>query len=997
MLPNTRYMLRGLAFMLCLSFVVSAGAQESHGPAELRDGKLWVEGKPFIKRSAYFGYNTWTGTEKGSVGSFVAQPLSSVGGPYDFYSQALFNNGHYALHPQWLNNRPFDPKLLGAAIERAKKAGQKITLNIWVTPPESVTEAMDMHWIDDEGRKIPFGKTLGIHHDPEVHARAMVETYKDVFDFIRDEPTVIDVQIGGERWPYDYVRVPGDISYDDYSLEQFRAYLKERFSLAEVGERYAKRPDFYADWNEVTPPVSKRPLDFNRRELVNYNVARWDWFNYRKAQTVKVWVRMIETFQELDGRGRPMYHEYGHGPYYSMGFGPFQEICAKTTNFSVGNGDFQPDLAGMLSYTILQRGCGEGPWINNELDAGCHGHHVDAAYMRRHLWGNLAAGMGGYNIWTFMNLQGFPYEFQQINYNPGRMENQPPKYFETQHANRMIESLGQLLADTVSPNPTVALLLLDDAIFHYYFALSYHQDGNNIIRAMAANGYADQLVLYTEYHLDHTELEGIKTIFMPRTQRITDARAAKLTEFVKRGGHLVLMGPTGRVDEMFNTYDVFPYGALGEAAGVRVRNLTGAEFQAAPMEIEWNGRMLRMDVATAIEVPESSDAEVLVRAGEAPVLTVHRHGRGRIYFFAGYPYLLDDNDETGHLLADIVRTSGAAPVATLKSGGEVVNGIFSGSRVGEHGALVILIENADREHALDVTLDPVSLGLQPDRDYRVLECFSDELHEVSSAGQWTFSTRLEPVGVRVYLVTEAASLDDVIPPDRRMRIGRGPETVYVDKATRGQPYTAADILRDRLHYVRGHVVDGFDVEPGAPIALGDGYAALDLSAFADREMNGMVKGLTNLVTDASNAEGLMSAGPTRELGDVPVLVPERFVLCAGEMRGIRVGTHVKSLHFFHGGHFSEHRSVLGHYRVHYVDGEIRRIPIVYGSSLTDFSRGSRFPAKTHKVWNRQGRALHRFDWTNPRPDVAIERMDIVHAGRKNDREALRVWAISAKQ
>jgi len=455
--------------------------------AELRDGKLMVDGKPMLKRSAYFGYNTWTATEKGSLAPFALQPLNRVGSSTDFYTQAGFNVGHYAVHPQWLGKEtPFDPTHLKAAIERAKKAGQKITLNIWVTVPESVAESFDMHWINDKGEKIPFGKILGMHHDPEVHAKAMVETYKDLFDFIRNEPTIIDVQIGGERWPYDYVRVSGDISFDDYSLGEFRKYLKERFSLAEIGQRYGNKADFYADWNQVFPPVSKRPLDFGKRDLANYDVARWDWYNFRKAQTVKVWVRMIEALQELEGTGRPMYHEYGHGPYYSMGFGPFHEVCANTKGFSVGNGDFQPDLTGMLAYSILQRGCGEGPWINNELDAGCHGHHVDAAYMRRHISGNPAAGITGYNIWTFINLQGFPYEFQNVDHSPGRIENQPHKFFETQHANKMLDSLGALIAGSTPPGPSIALLLLDDAIFHYAFALSYHQDGNNITRAMAA-------------------------------------------------------------------------------------------------------------------------------------------------------------------------------------------------------------------------------------------------------------------------------------------------------------------------------------------------------------------------------------------------------------------------------------------------------------------------------------------------------------------------------
>jgi hypothetical protein len=985
-----------LGLLATLLFAATADHANAGSGAELRDGKLLVDGEPLLKRSAYFGYNTWTASEKNSVAPFVIQPLSQVGSSTDFYTQAGFNIGHYAVHPQWLGKTPFDPTLLGAAIERAKKAGQKITLNIWVTVPESVAESFDMHWINDEGKKIPFGKILGMHHNPEVHAAAMVETYKDLFDFIRNEPTVIDVQIGGERWPYDYVRVEGDISYDDYSLEEFRKYLKERFTLAEVSQRYGNKADFYADWGQVFPPVSKRPMDFGKRELANYNVARWDWYNFRKAQTVKVWVALIEALQKLDGTGRPMYHEYGHGPYYSMGFGPFQEVCAKTKNFSVGNGDFQVDLAGMLSYAILQKGCGEGPWINNELDAGCHGHHVDAAYMRRHIWGNLAAGITGYNIWTFINLQGFPYEFQNVNYSPGRMENQPPKYFETQHSNKMLESLGSVIADSTPPKPAVALLLLDDAIFHYNFALSYHQDGNNVTRAMAANGYADQFVLYTEYQLDHTNLEGITTIFMPRTQRITEARAAKLAEFVKRGGNLVLMGPTGRVDELFKTYEVYPYGVLGEVAGVEVRNLSADELTAAPMEAKWGEELIRMDVTTALTVPSSSKAKVLASVEGKPMVTMNEYGKGRCYFLAGYPFLLDDADATGHLLANVVRTAGTAPAASLQTDGKVNNGIFAGHRWREHGPLLMLIENADRAHYLDVTLDPAALGLNAGSTYRVFELFSEESHTVSAGNGWKFQTKLEPVGVRVYLVTTEASLDAIIPPAERMLIGRGPDTVYVEKATREQPYRASDILSRREEYVRGFIVDAADVKPGQPMDLGGGFSALDLSAYAGRGLNTMMRHVPNLLPSADGQPGLLATGPNRELGDVPVLVPEDFVLCEGEVRGIPVGKKSAKLHFFHGGNLSEHRSVLGYYRVHYADGSLVPVPIVYGTTLSDFSRSARFPAKTKQIWSDKGRSLTRYDWINPKPDQEIDRIDIVHVGRKNEEEGIRVWAITAQ-
>jgi hypothetical protein len=220
-----------------------------------KDGIRYVDGKPFFVRSAYFGYNHWmTKVEKQGLGNFMAIPFEEVGTLRDFYSTAGFNSGQYAnwLH-HWAVDTPYDPELTMDCIRRAEKAGQKVVITIPVFAPSSIADEMDLHWITEEGKKLPVSTVWGMHHDPDLNAEALRKAYQAVFDAVRDEPTVIGYQLGGERWAYDSVRTRTEVSYDDYSLNKFREFLQKSFSLEEISQRYGGSPDFYASWDEVYP------------------------------------------------------------------------------------------------------------------------------------------------------------------------------------------------------------------------------------------------------------------------------------------------------------------------------------------------------------------------------------------------------------------------------------------------------------------------------------------------------------------------------------------------------------------------------------------------------------------------------------------------------------------------------------------------------------------------------------------------------------------------
>ena len=996
-------MIRPMVVVALLPVVTVVAVQAAVAAPEIsyiRDGTQYVDGKPFIKTAAWWGINHWmAGDPDKAIGNQLALPDDQVGAERDFYARCGFSAGYFTIVGDDVDK---NLKWLRLCLARAQKTGEKIVIHIDCKPTPSCTQGLDYTYVTETGERKPIANEF--HYDPQTHAEAMRRRLKPFVDAFRDDPQVIGYQIGGETW--------AAISYDDASIQRFRQFLKAQFSLEELSLRYGRATGFYADWDAVHPPIQCGVSDFRKRGLPNGRAAWFDWARYNKRVHEDVWVAMIGVFNEVDGRGRPISYEYNHGPYSGSAYGlynfNFPGICDRVRNFSVGPGEFAYSLVESM-HGLYAKTCGQGPWFTNELGTG----HCDTvrgitpygapAYIRRHAWWTLALGGNGYHFWTFFNLLGAYNEFtSESYYDPVLTDNLPPAYFEAEHCNRMVASLGGLLAGSKAPPLRIGVFYLDDSSMAGY-AGSYQTDAKSVMRALAAHGLADQVGIYTEYHLDRLDLSALKAIVLPCTPRLTAVHARKLADYVAQGGTLVMMAPTGKVDDRFTEATTYPTGPLAEACGVRVTDLAGEEVRHAPVAVDWNGANVFVDVRVRLTIPKGSAASALLRRDDQVIATVNRFGKGRCCVLAGKPLVCTDDDPTGAFLVSLLQD--ARPAAALMEGGRADTGVYSGRRVGPDGTLLMLIENADRAHDLTVKLDPAALGLRPDGTYSVFECFSDEAHKVSGATGWRFTTRLEPVGVRVYLITTAAALDEVLPKAGRLLIPRDdPDATLVARGSSDLgPYRVGDACAGQKENARFYTLTGAEVGAGPPRDLGNGYLGLDLDGFCTNSLRDMLKDVDYsgirqfgaVPQQASARETLPLKPGVNRLGDVPEWVNGRYVLLGKrQVEGIRVGGRVSSLHFFHHGIFWLHESALGYYQVHYADGTVVRVPIALFSTLSDLDRPWGVSPKTPVIWQaRNGNRLSRYDWVNPYPAKVVDTIDII----RNDAADFTVWAITARK
>jgi len=989
-----------LACLLGLALPLAAQDKPSDGMPHIDDGLHFVDGKPFIKTAGWWGINHWMTTDPDSgIGNQLALPEGQVGSDRDFYARAKFSTGYFSI----VGDSTMTEKnivWMKKAIARAKKVGQKLVIHIDCLPPADTVKALGWTLTNEDGEQKPVERTF--HHDPVEFGVVMRERLKPYADAIRDEPTVIGYQIAGETW--------AAVSYDPKSLARYREFLKAQFPLDDLSQRYFGKNGEYASWDEVFPPIKGGTMDFSKKKLVNGRVAQFDWARYNKKLHEDAWVAMIEGFNEADGRGRPFSYEYNHGPYSGSAYGlynfNFPGICQRTKNLSVGPGEFSYTLAESM-HGLYTKTCGEGPWFTNELDGRpAIPRSGYAAYFRRHIWWTLALGGNGYHLWTFFNLLGANNEFIGSRcFDPIRAENLPRDFFEVQHCNQMIASLGTLLAGSRSPDAPIGIFYLDDSSMAGY-AGSYKADSYSLMRAMASHGLGDQLGIYTEYHLDTMDLSKLKAIILPRTPRITAAHEKKLAEYVAQGGTLILMAPTGKVDDLCQEAASFPTGPLAKVCGVQAADLPKEALRTAPIAVTWNNQPIAIDVQARLTIPAGSQAQTLVANGKDPIVTMNTYGKGRCYYLAGRPLVASDDDATGDFLATLLKSAGVVPAATLTEKNKVDTGVYVGRRTGPQGNLLILIENADRDHDLTVKLDPVALGLDPSKTYTACECFSDEKNPTSASNGWSFTTRLEAVGVRVFAITAEKDLEAILPMAKRVLIPRDDADAILIPAQRGEgppAYRSGEALAGELESNKIETLTAAEVHSAPPRDLGDDYLGLDLDGACNRSLGTMLKdadysGMLQfgaLVSKADAKESLPFKPGRNEVGTVPMWVNGRYIdMGKRAIEGIRVGTKIASLHLFHHGIYWLHESMLGFYRVRYADGSTVHIPIAISSTLTDLDRPWGVSPKTDIIWKaKNGNRLSRYDWINPSPDKVVDSVDII----RNDGYDFAVWAMTVKK
>jgi len=325
-----------------------------------------------------------------------------------------------------------------------------------------------------------------------------------------------------------------------------------------------------------------------------------------------------------------------------------------------------------------QPGCVSWSTLNNTLDKG---------EARAMAWHAVAHGADAVLYWQWRSALGGQEQYH------GTLVDQAgqprPFYEEVKQLGHEFAAVGDLLAGAT---PVSRVALLNDYSSRWSIQWQrHHRDFDYVAnlthyyRPLAVRNIAVDLLSAD------APLDGYKLVIAPALLIVNEDRAARLKEFVRRGGFLVLTVRCGMKDSANALLPMRQPGPLTDLAGAEVEEYY-ALLDSVPVQGNWFTGTSRL-WAERLRVIDQAETQVVARYGPSNgwldgqvAVTVHPYGRGFVYFVGAY---LDDAAQQ-ELLDHIVSLAGIRPAL------ETPGGVEAHKRVNAQGQEVWIVINHER-------------------------------------------------------------------------------------------------------------------------------------------------------------------------------------------------------------------------------------------------------------------------------------------------------------
>ncbi len=537
-------------------------------------------------------------------------------------------------------------------------------------PAWLVQKYPDLLPVDESGRRVQFGNRC--HYcvnSPQFHAatRRIVGTMAEHFGA---NPHVIGWQLDNE-----YNRV----CYCDRCRSFFQQHLAKKFgSLDALNHHWATRywSQTYSAWEQIPIPIGPH----NPGLMLEFKHFVTE--SYRKFQRLQL--------DLLHPHLRPGVWITHNFMGWFDGFDHYvltEDLHLASWDWYIGTGHHDHLTSGAAhdltrgfkrqNFWLIETQPGNVNWssINNTLNKG---------EARAMAWHAVAHGADAVLYWQWRSAPGGQEQYHGTLVD---QSGQPRPFCEE------VQQLGRDFA-VISPLLSGSTTLSDVAILNSYDSRwsiqwqRHHRDFdylahfNHYYRPLATRNIALDLISAD------APLDGYKLVIAPALLMLNESRAARLRDFVGRGGYLVLTVRCGMKDDCNALLPSRQPGPLADVAGVEVEDYY-ALLEPVPVSGEWFTGTSRL-WAERLKVRDEAGTEVIARYGKSngwldghPAVTVHSHGKGRAYLIGAY---LDEVSQQS-LLDRIAAAAGVQPVMETPAGVEACK------RVNAEGGEVFIIVN----------------------------------------------------------------------------------------------------------------------------------------------------------------------------------------------------------------------------------------------------------------------------------------------------------------
>jgi beta-galactosidase len=519
----------------------------------------------------------------------------------------------------------FNLTWLERAIEKLAASGIVSVLGTPTASPPAwlVDSHPDLLAVTENGQRVQFGNRC--HYcvnSPEFH-EASVRIVRAMGEQFGSNLNVIGWQIDNE-----YNR----ICYCDRCTHLFQQFLADKYgSLEMLNQRWttAYWSQTYSAWEQIPIPIGPHHPSL-MLEFKHFVTASYRRFQQLQLNVLRPYLREgVWTTHNFMGW-------YGGYDHYEM----TADLDRVSWDWYVGTGHHDYLASGAThdlargfkrrNFWLIETQPGNVNWhaINNSLDKGEVGAMA---------WHAIAHGADAVLYWQWRSPLGGQEQYHGTIID---QSGQPrPFYEEVQLLSRQIQSVSGLLAGS-KINARVALLNSYDSRWSIEFQ-RHHKDFdyvahfNHYYRPLAINNIAIDIISADE------PLDGYKLVIAPTLQILNERRMSNLTDFVQKGGHLVLTIRAGMKDEYNALLPSRQPGPLVQLTGVEVEDYYALD-ELVPIEGKWlNGNTKQW--AERLKLVDLQNAIPISRYGKSNgwlddqiAMVAHPYGKGMVYTIGAY-------------------------------------------------------------------------------------------------------------------------------------------------------------------------------------------------------------------------------------------------------------------------------------------------------------------------------------------------------------------------
>jgi beta-galactosidase len=533
------------------------------------------------------------------------------------WSRMESSEGHYDL--DWLDR----------AISLAAKHHIVTVLGTpTATPPAWLTQKYpDTLRVETNGQRVAHGN--------RAHASATSPRYRDFCRKIVEQmatkfghnPNVVGWQIDNE---YGYAQM----SFDDGTRKQFDEWLRSKYkTLDNLNEHWATAywSQTYDSWDEIPIPVGAHNpgLMLEWRRFVTAS-----WSSYPQNQ-VDVIHQQSDSRQFITGNFMGFFDGFDHYPITD-------DLTFASWDDYVGTGHVDPDYNGLShdltrgfkrkNFWVMETQPGAVNWspLNNFLNRG---------EARAMAWQAIGHGADDVNYWQWRSALNGQEEIHGVLVGP---DGTPVPFYD--EASQTAHEFAQFESNFRGTVPVSEVALLYSYDSHWAIQFQKHTEKYDDVGLLKGHYRAlRKLSQSVDVVSAYAPLDSYKLVVAPSLNVLPKDLADHLTEYVKRGGHLVLGPRSGMKDEFNALLPQRQPGYLVDILGSRVE-----QYYALEKDVPITGSLGTGSGSIWAEQLRSGTpgAEVLLKYGKSngwldgqPAAITRPYGKGRITYIGA---VLDD-------------------------------------------------------------------------------------------------------------------------------------------------------------------------------------------------------------------------------------------------------------------------------------------------------------------------------------------------------------------